>query len=87
MLAFQVNVCYILKDLEDRKTLTVHIYCTWCDIILILKLPRRTGLTSLSSTYSLKIQMTSHPCNKYEHIMLSCLLSVKSYITQGYLRQ
>ena len=38
MLAIQVNVCYILKHLEDRKALSVHIYYTWCDIILIFKL-------------------------------------------------
>ena len=28
MLAIQVNVCYILKHLEDRKALSVHIYNT-----------------------------------------------------------
>ena len=37
---------------------------------------RRTRLTPRSSMHSLKIRMTSHPCNKYEQIMLSCLLSV-----------
>ena len=31
-----------------------------------------------SSIHSLKIRMTSHPCNKYEQIMLSYLLSVNS---------
>ena len=74
MLAIQVNVCYILKHLEDRKTLSVHIYYTCCDIILIFKLHRRTRLTPI---HSLKIRMTSQPCNKYEQIMLSYLLSVK----------
>ena len=49
MLAFQVNVCYILKHLEDRKALSVHFYYTWCDIILIFKLQRRTQLTPRSS--------------------------------------
>ena len=34
-------------------------------------------LTPRSSINSLKIRMTSHPCNKYEQIMLSYLLSVK----------
>ena len=33
-------------------------------------------LTPRSSISSLKIRMTSHPCNKYEQIMLSYLLSV-----------
>ena len=78
MLLIQVNVCYILKHLEDRKALSVHIYYTWCDIILIFKLHRRTRLTPSSSMHSLKIRMTSHPCNKYERTTLSYLLSVKS---------
>ena len=73
----QVSLCYILKHLEDRKAWPVLIYYTWCDIILIFKLPRRTRLTPRSSIHSLKIRMTSHPCNKYEQIMLSYLLSVK----------
>ena len=77
MPAVQVNVCYILKHLEDRKALSVHIYYTWCDIILIFKLHRRTRLTPRSSIHSLKIRMTSHPCNKYEQITFSYLLSVK----------
>ena len=34
-------------------------------------------LTLRSSIHNLKIQVTSHPCNKYEQIMLSCLLCVK----------
>ena len=73
----QVSLCYILKHLEDRKAWHVLIYYTWCDIILIFKLHRRTRLTPRSSIHSLKIRMTSHPCNKYEQIMLSYLLSVK----------
>ena len=43
MLAIQVDVCYILKHLEDRKALPVHIYYTWCDIILIFKLHRKNS--------------------------------------------
>ena len=74
---FRLNVCYIIKHLEDRKALYIHIYYTWCDIILIFKLHRRTWLTPRSSIHSLKIRMTSHPCNKYEHITLSYLPSVK----------
>ena len=54
MLAIQVNVCHILKHLEDRKALSVHIYYTWYDIILIFKLHRRTRLTPRSSIHSLK---------------------------------
>ena len=77
MLPIQVDVCYILKHLEDRKALSVHIYYTWCDIILIFKLHRRPRLTPRASIHSLKIRMTSHPCNKCEHITLSYLLSVK----------
>ena len=77
MLLIQVSLCYILKHLEDRKTSAVHIYYTWCDIILIFELHRRTQLTPCSLIYSLKIRRTSHPCNKYEHTTLSCLLSVK----------
>ena len=76
MPAVQVKVSYILKHLEDRKALSVHIYYTWCDIILIFKLHRRTRLTPRSSIHSLKIRMTSHPCNKYEQITLPYLLSV-----------
>ena len=37
-------------------------------------------LTPRSSIHSLKIQMTSHSCNKYEHTLLSYLLSVKRQI-------
>ena len=76
MLLIQVSLCYILKHLEDMKEWYVHIYYTWCDIILIFKLHRRIRLTPRSSTHSLKIRMTSHPCNKYEHTTLSYLLSV-----------
>ena len=68
LLAIQANVCYILKHLEDKKALSVHIYYTWCDIILIFKLHRRTRLTPRSSIHSLKIRMMSHSCNKYEQI-------------------
>ena len=77
LLDIQVSVCYILKHLEGRKALSVHTYYTWCDIILIFKLHRRTRLTprssTESSTHSLKIRMTSHPCNKYDYnISLQC---------------
>ena len=68
------------KHLEDMKALSVHIYYTWCDIILIFKLHRRTRLTPRSSIHSLKIRMMSHPCNKYEQITLSYLLSVNKQI-------
>ena len=71
---------YILKHLEEREVLHVHIYCTWCDVILILKPHRRTRLIPRSSVHSLKIRVTSHPCNNYEQIMLPYLLSVKSKI-------
>ena len=65
------------KTLEDREAFYVHIYYTWCDIILICKLHRRTQITPHSSIHSLKIRMTSHPYNKSEHTTLSYLLSVK----------
>ena len=39
---------------EDRRERSVHIYWTWCDIILNFKLHRRTRLTPQSSIYSLK---------------------------------
>ena len=78
MLLIQVSSCYILKHFEDRKAWYVHIYYTWSDIILIFKLHRRTRLMPRSSVHScLKIRMTSHPCNKYEHTIPSCLLSIK----------
>ena len=51
MLAIQVNVCYILKHLEDRKALSVHVCNTWCDIILIFKHHRRTRLAPRSSIH------------------------------------
>ena len=50
-----VSACYILKHLEDRGALPVHIYCTWGDIILIFKLHRRTRLMPRSSIQRLKI--------------------------------
>ena len=53
-----------------------YIYYTWRDIILIFKLHRRTRLAHRSSIHCLKIRMTSHPCNKYEHTTLSHPLSV-----------
>ena len=71
------KVCYVLKHLEDRKALPVHIYHTWCDIILIFKPHRRTRITPRSSIHSLEIRMTSHPCNKYKRITPSYSLSVK----------
>ena len=80
----RVSLCYILKHLEDRKAWPVLIYYTWCDFILIFKLHRRTRLTPRSSIHSLKIRMTSHPCNKYEQIMLSYLLIVKYSIFLRY---
>ena len=83
MLLIQVSLCYILKHLEDGKVWYVHIYYTWCDIILIFKVHRRTRLTPRSSTHSLKIRMTSHLCNKYEHTTLSYLLSVKHISDHG----
>ena len=78
MLLIQASLCYILKHIEERKTWAVHIYYTWCDVILIFKLQRRTRLTPRSSIHSLKIRLTSHPCNKYEYTTLSYLLSVNS---------
>ena len=73
MLAIQVNVCYILKHLEDRKVLSVHIYYTWCDIILIFKLHKRTRLMPRSSMHSLKLlsvnlktEMTSDPSSYHK---------------------
>ena len=77
LLDIQVSVCYIVKHLENKKASYIRIYCTWCDIILIFRLHRRTRLTPRSTIHSPKIRMTSHPCNKCEQIMLSYLLSVK----------
>ena len=61
-------------------------YYTWCDIILIFKLHRRTRLTPGSSIHSLKIRMTSHPCNEYEHTTLSNLLSVKYKLATDFVK-
>ena len=80
MLLIQVSLCYILKHLEDRKALSVHIYYTWCDIILIFKPHKRTPLIPRSSIHSLRIRMTSHPCNEYDQTTLLYLLSVNFYI-------
>ena len=81
MLAIQVTVCYILKHLEDRKALSVHIYYyTWCDIILIFNLHRKTQLPPRSSINSLKIRMMSHPCNKmnrYRVLSSKCQINLK----------
>ena len=38
---------------------------------------RKARLMPRSSIHSLKIRMTSYPCNKYEQITLSYLLSLK----------
>ena len=76
LLVIQGSLCYILTHLEDENAWSVHIYCTWFGIILIFKLRRRIRLTPRCSLHN--FQMTSHPCNKYEQIMLSYLLSVKS---------
>ena len=84
LFAIQVNVCYILKHLEDRKALSVHIDYTWCDIILIFKLHGRPRLTPRSCIHSSKIRMTSLPCNKYEQITLSYLASVKHSTTSSF---
>ena len=77
LLDIEISVCYVLKHLEDKKVWSVHICYTWCGIILNFKLHRRTRLMPRSSIHSLKIRITSHPCNKYEQITLSHLLSVK----------
>ena len=69
MLLIQVSLCYILKHLEDRKAWHVHIYYTYT-------LHLTPQLTPRSSIHSLKIRLTSHPCNKYEHTTLSYLLSI-----------
>ena len=37
-------VCYILKQLKDKKARSVHIYLHGFDVILIVKLHRRTRL-------------------------------------------
>ena len=76
LLVVQVSVCYILKHLKDRKAGSVHIYCACCHINIIFKLQRRSRLTLRFSIHSLKIQMSSHPCNKSEQITLSYLVNV-----------
>ena len=48
------------------------------DVILILKLHRKSALTH-SFIHSLKIGMMSYPCNKYVQIMSSYLSSVSSF--------
>ena len=87
MLIIQVSLCYILKHLEDRKARYVHIYYTWCDIIFIFKLHRRTRLTPHSSIHRLKIRMTSRPSIKYEHNTFSYLLNVNDNCIEIKLKQ
>ena len=55
LLNIQVSVCYIPKHLEDSEALFVHKYYSWCEIILISEMHRRTWLTPSSSIHSLKI--------------------------------
>ena len=62
MLLIQVSLCHILKHLEDTKALSVYIYYTWCDVILIFKLHGRTRFTPRSSMHSLTIRITSDTC-------------------------
>ena len=83
MLAIQLNVCYIVKHLEDGKALSVQICYTWCDI-LIFKLHGRTRLKPRSSIHSFKIRMTSHTCNKYEQITPSYLLSINYILKDNF---
>ena len=85
LIVIEVSLCYILKHLEDRKAWALHIYYTWRDIILIFKLHRSTQRMPRSSVHSLEIRMTSHPCNKYEQIMLSYFLSVNYNIPRAWL--
>ena len=68
MLAVQASVYLSVysKNLEDRKALSVHIYYTWCNLILIFKLHIRTWFTPRSSIHSLKIRMTSHSCKNMD---------------------
>ena len=54
MLLIQVSLLYS-KHLEDRKALFVHIYCTWCDIILIFQTAEK------NSAYA------SFFCNQFEN--------------------
>ena len=56
---------YILIHLDDKKPRSVHIYCTWFDIIIIFKLCGRTLLTTPSCIPSLKTRMMLYPSNKY----------------------
>ena len=82
MLVIQVSLCYILKQLEDKKALSVHIYYTCCDVILISKCTEELGERGelglrLVLIHSLKIRVTSRPCNKYEQITLSYLLNAE----------
>ena len=74
LLVIQFSVCYILKQLEDRKAWSVHIYY----ILLIFKVHRRTRPMPRFSIHRLKIRTTSHPWN--EQITLSYLLKIKETI-------
>ena len=69
MFAIQVNVCCILKHLEVRKALSVHIYYTWCDIILIFKLHRRTRLTPRSSIGGLHVTSSKRDNANYDRFV------------------
>ena len=66
-------VCYILKYLKDKKLWSVYIYYT----VLTSFSFSNCSASLRSSIHSLRIRMTSYPCNKYEQITPSYLLSVK----------
>ena len=52
------------------------------DVILILKTAQKNSASLRSSIHSLRIRMTSYPCNKYEQITPHYLLSVTAYVFQ-----
>ena len=68
-------MCYILKHLKDKKLWSVHVYyMLWRHSHS--QTAQKNSASLRSSIHSSRIRMTSYPCNKYEQITPSYLLSV-----------
>ena len=75
MLAIQVNVCYILKHLEDRKTLFVHIHIFITLDVTSSSFSTCTEELDLRFVLLCIVRMASQLYNKYEQRTLSYSMS------------
>ena len=71
-----MHVCQSFKEKSDWGRSEENL------IVIKVSLCNIPKLTPRSSVHSLKIRMSSHPCNKYEQIMLSFLVSSVNFIAK-----